>query len=1746
RGVGLGGNITSEWSYARTPVLDGGGAVSFWYRNVDETGTLPGTLSVDIREEGGEWVTIDSITNILTTDHCFHMTELASEAEDLEVQILWSGSNNVTEAPLAIDNFTVEHLGPHVTFSGMTNSPASPLISDLVEVSVDLSVVNHATNVTLRTWYRIGTNGLFSSTSMTEIVPGTYRTDPAIPRGEPGVMQYYVEAAFNSPLGGDTLYAYSPAGGGEVFASYTLTDTNIGETITFQEDQGWAYSGYTLSTQTNAQWTLTDGYIVGRSETLGIAPLSFFSARAAALVNTEDQGGTNSNLRSPYLPLGVGVISFDAFSKNLSSVDVELQLSSNGVDGWQTIETVTTYSADLWTEHVIDLQVEEPTFLRFFKPETTGDNQFLGLDNIEIVYPSAHVAISNVTYSPHYPADSESVQISCDIASAGTFAPALDITARVYHRRLGETNYTADPVEMTGNGTHFVTATGIPAYASEDTVEYYVECTFRGYNNVLQFSPTYSPSDAPASAYHYSVRAHESSYGSFEIGADGGTFSMTQVGDGDWLGVLNIASVTNDIAITVEGDGYFDGTNVFDGIPIPWGDSSQAATPPPYFGHMQQSGTNVVLSGEVDGQYVLEFNELTGEYTLRRGAYQDFNTWPAEENFFEYSLNVVDLVQYNADFDNTNDWPKSVAASAADSFDVAWTNVPPEYPPTNGAQSGITSPDLPGSSRYVIGDAQIIPQIVGQAAMLDDRATYGFVRTRNEILHQGVGTFQFDVRCVDDDPAPAMLDLADYFDDAAISNTTNIIVQVRFSASAIPNSTESTTLGYCYLSFYLHYVDATHYYELKYVQRPSNKRRLELWKCNGGDPWRLRASGDYDHSITTADSIALLFYRNATGTSKLRVFRNNGTQAIRAFTDGGAITDGTTIGISGMDADIDVHSVLVYTTGDLNHFNRGGTLIYSDASHGRGDWDDGGNPWTISSSDFTRPGFTGGSLGFTVDYIRDEDVEFGNVDASPWTTAGAYSSYSNTAYTRISQTVARPEDLFVRVQHTSGDGHLVIDNIQAHDWHGEDFSPTNGWRASEAWVTTDSETIGGTNVLELSTSRAYTDVVQRVRSPLLPNGAATIEFDYRRTSIDSNELVLAIEHSTDATTNTWVSLMVTNAPEDWSSFTWRLPTESSTNAMYIRIRNASTNWNSGAYINNIRITEPIPLDSETWRGYNVLVTPNLPDKRLPEVGNIKGAYINNHPSNDTDGVEYTEAWPFIETPLLAEGVGEVSFSYRAWDSSPSQIEVVASNDRNLPDVQWTPLHTLYNVTNQTFQSFRQHFYERNYDYVRLRIRTDEGYGRACIDNLLVAAPFGASVKVRDVELSPEIPLHTDEVLVTATVYDHFLNPSNISLRTYYQLGTNDWGAYNAPYVRPMIMISNTETTQTYQTTVPIGQNGSNAIDTVVQYYVQAEFDGFFSEQSSPVRHKEFENPEHYWPVDHNANQSSNTPYYVVFSCLPKQVWINELNVADGYVPTPPYISPQQYVELCGLAGVDISGWKLNTFNVDDTNVTADASYTIETVPPTRVPNDTNAFGFFVFGKDAVVEKDMVLTNDLETTGGIHLVRSMGAVEHSICYETIPDDLNRAVTNNQEYRFVFVGTDDDYEDGALYATGTGSNGTDFAENWGLATAWLYSPGEINDGQTLVPWPGTTNEPPVIDYDGALIISGFWMTEFDIHFIVEAETNTLQMTPWYTTNMVSPITWTAGANAGTTVSGNTYTVSCDLLLDTPGCFYKVTTQ
>ncbi len=1735
--VGLGSTVTDNWSYARSPVIDGGiGNISFGYRNRNETGSLPGELNVGVRSNGGTWEIIDTITNILSVDYIFHEVPYATSSDNMEVQLLWQNGNNTNDARLAIDLFTVEALGPYALISNVTYYPLSPAITNEVTIEADISTIGNASNVSAYVYYRVGTNGGFDSTPMTN--SGIhYTSSPPVPRGEAGRMEYYLQVDFTAPLDTNTLYAYYPEGGTEDPLAYTNSD-NLAAYVTFESSEGWSRSG-AENTQTNIGWVIHDAQIMKDNFTI-------FSSGNGIAVLTHDGGSTNTYVRSPQLPLGVGAIRF--LSKNRDSgmnVDLTIQLSSNGETGWQTVATVASDTSGDWKTNVVAIHNEESGFLRIIKLEETGPDKWVGIDDIEISYPIAHVAISNVAIHPQYPADSDEVNIACNISSAGSFAPAMDITARVYYKLSTAGTYSASPVEMTRNGNYFITSSGIPAFDANDVVDYYIESTFNGYNRLTSLSPTVDPNGAPTNAYSYSIRTHESSYSNITMNTESEAIAMKQTDNGEWLGILSYATPATNVLVELKGLDYYDGTSVIPGIATIWGDPGQSRTNLPYNGQMQLGETNLLIQGTLSGNYLLTFSELTRAYTLRRGVYQDFNDWPAQTDVFEDSLNNISQPQQDEDFSNTTDWPQTVPTSPSDDFDSGWGN-PSVYPPTNAFPVGA---DYTGPGDYVIYSTLVIDQFIGQAAMLKPEENNGWIRGSVDIPNEGTGSLDFDVRCADDTFAPALYNLGAGF--------TNVIIEATLGGNAIPTNTAGDSWGHMYKSILGHYVSSTRYYELRVVPYSTSYtgyKRLQLWEKDGADEPILRSqSGGWVGTLDEDDRISFLIYNNPPNVS-IQGFVS-GKRYLNYNDSSTQIYEGTKFGFSSLDADLIVSSVNVYSNSG-SYYNQNplnitddpitiddlGTLSWTNESH---------SSWVLSGTNYFQPGYIGPALSFTVDYIPTNAVEFGKTldETGGWINAGTYSGYSNTEYVSISQTIDRPEDLFVRVKHTAGAGSLIIDNVSADYWHGKDFSQTNGWDANAVWVSD--------NAVELRTSRAYTDEVQYVRSPYLENGADIVEFDYKTATTPDNDFVFAVRCSANGNTNDWTSgpvTFVTNSPSDWTPFSWRLPTTNDLTNIFIRIENASDNWDAAILLDNIVITEPIPIDDNTWRGYNLLVTGTQTNRLYAEPDNVKGAYLNDGPNNDTGDIPLTNALPYIETARLPDGVGEIQFLYRAWDGNATRIDILGGTSRTQPDVDWVTLDSIDNITNQTFQLYNRHFYEEGYDFVRLRVNTDSGYGRACIDNFFVASPFASTIYIQNMTLTPEIPLNSDNVYVSADVYDTFLSPSNIELELVYQLADIDtyspgtWGTYPSP---TRLSMTYNESNSLYETTIPIGTPGGNPIDTVVQYYIEATFDGLFSDRSSPMQYKEFTNPDYYWPVDLNDGISSSniTPYYVVFSCLPGQVWINEINVADDYAYSggnPLAISPTQFVEVCGISGVDIGDWGISTYAIDGSaNVTPNSTYTIP--PGTIIPNETNKFGFFVLGTTNMPESDLDMTNDLATPGGIHLVRSMGAVDHSICYDT-EDDINLAVTNNQTYRFIYIGLENSYEDSALHATGSGSNLTDFASSYTIEPLVNhygdYSPGRINNGQTLVAWAYTpTNDPA---YAGSLAINSFWTTATSVHMVVSSDSSSLSMTPWYSTNLTKGLGWLQATNPGQTVSGTTYTVWCDIVTNVPGAFYRVTTE
>lgn len=1689
-------------SHVQSPVLSGGiGSIGFWYRNLDDTGSKPGRLDIRVRSASKPaWETVGSLTNILTPEYLYHETRYASDATDIEVRLEWGSTNNPQLPVIAVDDLSVARLFAYTAFSNVVHTPTAPSITSTVTIAADISPVYSATGITVTAWYRLGTSGNFTAAGMVTTGSSAYATTPPLPRGEPGVVQYYLQSTFDTPHGDGPFDAFAPHAGPEDPFAYTNSDAYAAYTA-FTTNEGWVADGGNTSTQTNdSGWVVNQGRFRATTYSTNSVDAAWMNLLEAA----------PAYILSPWLDLGVGTVRISVGNRQTTGDnEIEIQSSTDGAN-WTTNATL-AFTTKSYQDALIPINTEDRTILRFLHTGSSAANNHLGFDEIAISYPAANVAISNVTFHPLYPSASETVLIACDIASASSFAPALDITARVYYKASSVTNWSG-PIEMSRDNGHYITASGIPAYPSGTTVDYYVESTFKGYSRLYSFNPATEPADPDTAPLTYTVRTHASSYDTIGLACGGISNTMVQAGNNQWEGELRFLSETDEPAFLIEGFDFYNGTNLNAGLATIWGDDNQSRTNLPLSGTAQAGGAAITIPELARGQYIIRFDEGTRLYTVQRAAFQDFNTWPASATLFEESYDAAEITQYAP---GLGDWSLSDPAPLTNVFATGWTNIH-AYPYT--ATFPPETKAVGDAGNYKLHYGVVITQAVGTAAMLVDSDLSGEVRTT---IPASTGVFSFEARCAN----PTVFVPAIY---TGLTNS-NVMISADIQITGLPANSSLDSVGYAYKSVIANYIDANNYYEGRVVQMNATQKRYEIWEKSGGSLNLRNNTALENGSITAYETINLTIHPTTGGKKRLRL--HSGTQEKTNWEDTSPLTTSTQIGVNGMDATLQLNSVNVYAISSDAYSTT--NLVYEQdfSTTPFTGWSDGGGVWTSTTNGtYRRPGYVGVALGMTVETSTDQ---------VSWTTVTNFTGKTHTEYRRYEALPHMATSVYARVRHTDGTGHLIIDNIRSEGWRGKTISQDN-WLATNAWVTADTN---NAHVLELRGSRTLAGELLYIQSPSVSGGVAVVAFDYKSITGNTNALVFALEYTRTNAVSSWLSLVAfTNAAStNWNAYSYSVERSLRPAIHRIRVRNDATAQEAGILLKNITITEPVVIDDYTWWGYNVLVTSTRPTGIFtnasspwlaPVSGNVKGAYLNNSTTNGTGGIAYSSYYPSVQSAYLPEGIGEIRFLYRAWDTNASAIQIVAATNRLLPDAQWDLIDTV-TVTNTTFAEYRGYVFDRDNRYVKLRVNTGIGTpGRVAIENLLVTSPFAANLRMRNLSLIPEIPTINDDVYVRVEVYDLFYNPSNIVMQLYFEQGTNNWGEYLNPVIYNMALVDTGEDSLIYQTLTPITKRSE--IDTVIQYQTVASFEGFFAEQSSPRTYSTFENPDHYWPVDLNLNQPKQTPYYYSLSCLPGQVWINEFNILDAstYGMEP----AGQFVELVGKGNVNIHNWRLESINTD---FSTNASYSITNIMV--IGTATDAYGFYVLGQADITGRDHALTNALPISGGLQLVRSMGAFEQQVSYDSIwGDTFGADMVIPGTNKFLYAELDDSFDDGALTMIGTGSNRTDVVWNFDAMRATTI--GTTNNGQTLVPWPDFDGGGEG-GYSGTAIITNAWRSGGRVYMGVTTESEGLNLTPRYTTNLTGTITWSAAASPTVVRAGTNYTVSCTEITNAPAVFYRV---
>ncbi len=220
-------------------------------------------------------------------------------------------------------------------------------------------------------------------------------------------------------------------------------------------------------------------------------------------------------------------------------------------------------------------------------------------------------------------------------------------------------------------------------------------------------------------------------------------------------------------------------------------------------------------------------------------------------------------------------------------------------------------------------------------------------------------------------------------------------------------------------------------------------------------------------------------------------------------------------------------------------------------------------------------------------------------------------------------------------------------------------------------------------------------------------------------------------------------------------------------------------------------------------------------------GQTNGAYdryrVFNGPFMALDGGSRSN---YLRSPDMTNGIGEVSFFYRNWDTNglnPVKFTVEAS--ANATGV-WTEIQAVTNIISADYRLFYTVFSDpRLYHYVRIRNNSTAQDDTLCLDETVISEG-GADIAFSNLTTTPTAPTVMDDVTISVTLTP-LADATNLIPFLWYKIG-NSAGAY-----WESVALSNVSN-NLYQAMIPRGPITS------VYYYVQCSYSGFFAQTTSPT------------------------------------------------------------------------------------------------------------------------------------------------------------------------------------------------------------------------------------------------------------------------------------------------------------------------
>ena len=1483
-----------------------------------------------------------------------------------------------------------------------------------------------------------------------------------------------------------------------------------------------------------------------------VVPLKDLANKAGNLRNV-----AGAMIESPFYGDGVGTLYLEAVN-GAAPVDLHIYIATNMWDTnlWQNVDVMLPEEDDIYTYNWVEIDVlnlnyaTQGEFIRYYQTlnyrgaarvkfvrefEIEGrpeDDQFLVIDNIRISPPPTDVVIdkTEALTNPGYPTADSDFTVRCYVSNADTNV-STDLRSVFLVHRWRYLDQQVDPWKTQlmnlidpgdGGGNGELYELTIPAANQVGDIEYYFSSSFVGYVYQSQdytelgyeypsenLSPRELRGDAAGDGeYFVRLREYDSDYGAIYVVSDQHSepIKMELVGDHKWRGMVPLGGIApTNVSWNLKAEKeYFDGSESYKTNLIYWSSTSAASSFDPvlpYGGVFGETNASKKLTLKVDdgGYMKVDFDTRTLEFLATRAEYQNFNAWPARDDYFSDSSGQSDKQRFENTFDD---------------FSLSDYRTFFEYFTTLEDSTGFMRGPFETPGRW----------LAGAAANVEERTI--------DVNHGPAGYDDYRNRSLRLKGGDPLLGLGYVYNQAL--NLPDGLQYIKFKARAgqvVSNNTEicyyrnyfaesgyAVTLGkayaavkspeYPYLSVITYYQDYNNFYEFRVVQEPdtdneNNVQRdarvsLHVLKWVNGVAEELKiTTPNQDLSISQELIMKVTMTPIVEGGTTIKGEYHDQSISVDD-TSATALTHGT-FGVRSSDC--------AASFGLMNAVSSGGSTTAvigptaSDITAQIPDWFIPLDVYEMKSN-VVPLGIhkTPPDQKLNV-YLQATDYELPDAPLLPgapeWILARQV-DILNYSYQSVSVEVKSWQAQFVMLQVGDGDGDVAVDELEISSWRAAsigDETLDDSWYATGAWI----KNIGGAQgqILEMDHTRTDPAEKQVLRSLYLDNGIGLMEFDYR---VLNGPAKLVVQYATEGEPGVWVDILTIDVSgvSGWVHAT-AYKGDSGHNGWMRVLNDRGVGYNNALVeINNAVVWDEPYVNEKSWLAYNAKVSAADPIRLL--LDESKGCFLNNSQTEDTYPVLLDQDAPNLQSPLLVNGLGTLTFQARAYNKNEAAtVYVYASTNgwsANPEPGTWVLIKRFDDINSEYYKTYSYKPFEGS-GYDALRLETEIGSRRACIEEVVISEPVFPGFDITDVKLGlcddygefsdhPQ-PLSFDEMHVEAKVSNQQLSPSNIVLYVSYYVGDDVWGVDNwwtspdivTKRMHPVDGEDNLYRTRNDEGDVPglsptqIGGIVGQAENAVVQYRVWATHR---EEKSHEEYQEEFINPEWYYPIDINQERSNEgwSPYYFVFGVTEAAVWINEINIGDSHEDaaynTIPGIWQTAYIEIAVPAWLDLGGWSVELVNGESGY---DASTVIK-IPGGLPPQSavTNGYAFFVIADDDPPSRALELKktdlkyNQLSVhipnfyAGGLRLVRPGGMYEQIIAYDD--ESLNFwgnefSGTNwagygpSPEGEFIYIGEEGD--GGSL--SKTGDYDLDSTNTWDFPLFPLRVPGDADFASNYTP-------------------------------------------------------------------------------------------